>query len=369
MQKYITTSSSSQVPSIDSSKPPVSNTGVEMTFESGWKVDWLSFTYTDPSKTLSDVISIVCPSIPQPARTFPTSCEDSGQLPSIPGVVAMNRGMMGYKSGLAIGAIKILYDGNEGMGIHVAMSGDACRQIEAMGLKDWADYLHRLFRSGCKFTRLDIAFDDFAGYLDLDVILASARSGNVSCHFKSLAEINSWNIGKVNSESDGKTVYFGKRSSDTFLRFYDKAAEQKQEGLHWVRAEIELKRRNAHSFVELLITAGFDFAEMSAGYLRGILDFKEPGEHCERSRWKTVDWWESFLDYAEKIRLKVESVRGHTLERAKKWLYRQVSPTIAMLVKADNGNFGLLLDAFSEGERRLKAHHLSMIYASTCTPG
>lgn len=163
----------------------------------------------------------------------------------------LGHGRNGYRKGLYFGSISILYDGNPGMGACLDMSGQGCRNFEEYGTGDF-DGLFRLFQQeeGYHVSRLDVAFDDHSGILDIwqlfrdtDKVDEDAEQQFVSKFRKS----------KVEKEFDdgrpGITVYHGSKKSAILIRIYDKAAER---GLpkeqHWVRVELQLRDERAEAF-------------------------------------------------------------------------------------------------------------------------
>lgn len=115
-------------------------------------------------------------------------------------------------------------------------------------------------------TRLDIAYDDFTGILDIRKLKELRDSGR----YTSLLRVNS-EIRSSKKIEDGLTVSFGSSKSNVYIRFYDKAAEQKMPEKHWVRAEIQLRNENADN----ALRAGFSldtldvlFASLMDKYLR-----------------------------------------------------------------------------------------------------
>lgn len=314
--------------------PPVSNTGVEMTEDKEERysklVDWLSLTFT--TLTLPEVRAILPPLEWQP----------------------MERGMMGYRSGVRSGHVTLLYDGGQGMGVHLIISGSGCRELEALGfVSDWRPFMADLLKSGAAVTRFDVAFDDRAELIKMDRVEQSAKQGLVSTHFRKYGVIVAGDLSGTSQA--GKTVTFGSRQSESYVRIYDKAAQMQQPG-HWVRVEVETKDKTATELVKSFVSSG---DEVLVGYLRSILDFKEQGASCERSRWETTYWWEMFLQGVSKVRLHLEkSVR--TLEDVKAWIERQVAPLLAVLVAKAGGNYGDILHFVDVGSRRITKRHRAL---------
>lgn len=97
------------------------NTGSNITLANGLvvSVDWISFTLSD-----SD----------EPASAFSLLGYSSNDFTSI------DSGRFGYRARLmsVSGGLDILYDGNEGMGVHVDISGSGITDVLAHYLKkDW----------------------------------------------------------------------------------------------------------------------------------------------------------------------------------------------------------------------------------------
>lgn len=219
-------------------------------------------------------------------------------------------------------------------GVCVIMSGKGCRDFEHYGTGDY----RRLFKlildnwsadaddRKMNLTRIDLAFDDFNGGLDLQNVANSARLGYFvsSCKCTTIdSDGNVVNKGKYNIfESEcGLTVYFGSRSSNTYLRFYDKYLEQLNSGSplpgdikSWVRTEIELKKENCIGFLRIFLreVSGCKMPnvfknavidndvnkefDIFFGILNNYIRFVVPtGSDTNIRRWSNAPWWDSFL--------------------------------------------------------------------------
>ena len=81
----------------------------------------------------------------------------------------------------------VLRDNSERMGIHVLMSGKACREFE----KKWSWYWLMLYcqDNGCNISRNDIAYDSFTDkYFTNSKVRNSLRRGNASAKAKKALE-------------------------------------------------------------------------------------------------------------------------------------------------------------------------------------
>ena len=137
-----------------------------------------------------------------------------------------------------------------------------------------------------------------------------------------------WSGGYVQGREQ-QIVTFGRRGSDAYLRFYNKASQMDQEG-HWVRVELELRDERATASVVSFLAEGASYLK---GVLRGYIDFKKPTSATRLERAESADWWVAFLDHVEKARLVVNPVL-RTLETAWNWLQRQAAPSLAFVWEA-----------------------------------
>lgn len=316
------------------SAPPGSDTGVQRTKGTRALVDWLSFTLHG-DWTVDKVCSLL----------------------GLTDWIELDHGFMGYRRARQSGSVRVLHDGTPEMGVHVIMSGSACREMEQLGLiRDWSAYLRDLIALGASITRLDIAFDDFDGLLSLDEVVSYWERGWVVTRWRGLTDINARGPAG-GKDPGGRTLQIGSRSSATYLRIYDKAKEQKVDG-HWVRVELEMKKERAQAAAEAIARDGLSYI---VGVLRYYIDFVEPtGEDSNKRRWRSVDWWARFLDHAKKLRLAFGRVE-RTIEKLHAWLRRQVAPSLAAVLLAFGGDFAVISELLSDGRSRLSALQWLMI--------
>ena len=115
------------------------------------------------------------------------------------------------------------------MGVHFEFTGQGCRILEQD--RDWSDWFDLLNGLNSRYSRIDIALDDFIGLLDFDLMEEKIKKGEVislsrtrnieaSLDFKKAEKLDN------NGKSKGKTIYFGNRNSLMMIRFYDKKREQ-----------------------------------------------------------------------------------------------------------------------------------------------
>lgn len=327
---------------------PPTNRGVQNTSSSfgGFILDWLTFNF------------------PLCEASFLWIQKNLGD--SLPRSV----GSYGYaESQSVLGSGLVCYSGNdEARGICVVLPASALSHISL----SVSELFLELDSMGASVSRLDFALDDYEGLLDLNEIERALDAGEVQTRWKDLDPREKRKIG-AGGVGSGKTIYIGSRSSETFARFYDKNKEQAAKNPdfeplpHWVRFEIEVKKRRAQRlFSELvsLIKAGSEDLEgLLAGFVRGLLDFKQPSaEDTNKSRWLTVGWWDLFLSFSAKVRLTLP--KGiDTVEKVKRWVLRSLAPMLAVVSSVDT----MWLDeVISSGQNRWSLRHRKLLQSASC---
>jgi phage replication initiation protein len=241
------------------------------------------------------------------------------------------------------------------MGVHVRLPPSS---LASAGV-DPVTVLCDFYAMGAQFTRVDIAMDDRQGLLDLKEI---ARKTEDKCEIVCLAHAGIRHKGTFGKTKDGHTETYGSRQSETFVRIYDKAAEQMAKTgeavSHWIRVEFEYKGARAQAAAEYIAAQRDAWQETARGWFLAYLDFKEPGEDANKSRWKSCDWWLNFLEYASKVRLLIMRVTK-TVDDVKHWVNKQVAPSLfvlSMTIGHDD-----LFHMVGEASARLSRKHVNMI--------
>ena len=346
-------------------KPPYGNTGVLDTVGLKSLIDWCDFTLpvsfgldgagVDEVKILEGL----------PSR-FSYALDKVKELLGIPSGdwLQMPRGGRYYKSQLRCGHISIYYDGAAGMGIHVSMSGQGCREYEGRFGDVWEELLAKVFLAGGHFPRLDGAIDDFSGSFTVEQIEGKVKMRELKSLFKKSRGITDYDLSKEPGKGEGKTQYFGSTASDTQIRIYDKAAEQ---GVNysWVRTELECRNEKADELARHII-AGDWLGRIISGVLKNYVNFLEPSDDSNKARWSVCSWWDKFLGDVEKLRLSVQKA-VQTIEKKKNWLIKSVSTSFALVnahydnKKRDFNDF--VCELLEGGQERLKPHHIALLQA------
>lgn len=228
-------------------------------------------------------------------------------------------GAHGYKSRLYYESISIHFDGSEEMGVWLEMSGQGCRAFESYGNGDYENlfWLVADNQGDMKITRLDVAYDDHDGILDIQQICGDTLDG------KFVSKFNDW---QVIQGSKGSSITHGSMKSDIFVRIYDKAAERGiTDGSHWIRVELQLRRDRAMSFAYLNETIGKRFSGVLMNYLRYV----EPNElDNNRWRWELLDYWALLIGSAERINLYEKPGAEYNIEQLENFVVRQAGNAI-----------------------------------------
>ena len=206
----------------------------------------------------------------------------------------MDKGRNGYRQRYFFENISILYDGAENMGVCVDMSGTGCRAFETYSTISWMELMQILHYSAGDYnvTRLDMAFDDHTGILDIDEL-----RDDTDDHLY-VSRSRTW---KVEYGSSGTTIYHGSPKSDMYIRIYDKAAERDLQDVHWIRVEMQMRDDIASGFIAGLMInpVGIHFRGVLHNYLRYVVD---PGTDENMSRWSMTDYWSALIDGMQQIR-------------------------------------------------------------------
>lgn len=186
-------------------------------------------------------------------------------------------------------------------GVCVEMTGQGCREYETFGRADWYQLFQACVLRDFNVTRFDLAFDDFSGIVPMDQVVQKA----MFFHFVSLSK--SVQILSDCSDGDpdhrGYSVYHGSRSSDVSIRIYDKRAERKRWDLeHWVRVELQLRHDAAHKVCSL-ISSGQSVGDVFQGVLHHYLEYKNPSEDSNKSRWQPCSWYNDLVGTVSDIHL------------------------------------------------------------------
>jgi DNA relaxase NicK len=218
------------------------------------------------------------------------------------------------------------------------------------------------------FGRIDVALDDRSGVIDVDRIYEAVVKGQCVSHFRQACMVASLDVGS--GADTGKTLSMGSRQSETYLRIYDKAAEQRAKGKEvegsWVRWEMEWKGDRAHAVAVALSRLGQEeFESYIVGVFRSALDFRDcTREDDPKSRYRAplLEWWRVLTDGMRRAKLEVAKAVKQ-IEQVKRWAEKSLSPMLGVLCVHPEAGERWLVKTIVEGVERWRNKHLMLLQA------
>lgn len=236
-------------------------------------------------------------------------------------------------------------------GVCVEFSGQGCREFEEFSSVGWSDLLTWIHDESsnevkcampaeglpfpdvvmqisvprsckvCQISRLDLAYDDFDGVLNINTLAECTRLHNYTSLLSKHSIIEDSEIN--NPDHTGISVCFGSRSSNVFFRFYDKRVERAAWDLeHWVRAEIQLRSAAAVGALDCLCS-GMPCGELHSNICYRYLNFRDPGSDSHKDRWHICQWWLDFLESVVSIALFSRKDVEYNKNRMDNYAYKQ----------------------------------------------
>lgn len=323
-------------------KPPYTNRGAQITIppENRSIIDWVAFTLMvdDPYQVLP--ILDLSPSL----------------------FTEFSFGFSGYRKSLRFGNISVYYEGRDGMGCHVEMSGQGCRQYEGQFQENpWQGLFTTVLAAGGKFTRLDLAIDNVDGALSLERICAALQAQEVRTLFGEWRRIVKGGF-REGERITGETIYLGSSKSHVMFRIYNKAQESGING-QWIRFEIQLREKRAQEAARLFAAQG-DVGMLTTGIINNYFAIINVDD-SNVSRCTLQSWWAAWLESTEKIRLATEKATklvSDTME----FIKRQYAPSFAMINRhlGKKGFAEFVQETVDDGHNRMSAKHEQMLAAS-----
>jgi len=235
---------------------------------------------------------------------------------------------------------------------------------------------HPLYEIHC--SRIDIAMDDTIELtdkkrkplLDLDKIKNCVDEKQIKTRMRRM-EVTETRAYTLRKDSDtgfckpepvGRTIYFGSRQSEKYVRIYDKFAEQLKKTpddpyvnslSHWVRFEVEYKGDTAGAILNNYVLPQREWEEFYLSHARDLLDFAENG--------KTASWWKEFCENREPAHLYVTRKHADTSDfvHMSNVFFKQMGRN-ALTVMLGQGP-GTFFDVLIGNFPRLKRRHYSSL--------
>lgn len=237
-------------------------------------------------------------------------------------------------------AIDIRISEDEKKGTLFELKGTGCRYLAGWlnGKKEtWNDFFKRVFEYGGNFTRIDLAINDYYGYLNIPNLAKKIERNEFQSAFR---------IGDVyqskdfsNHDSHGTTIYFGSRKSLMHFCFYQKNYEQRRKkGISLDEASIinryELRTRHekAQELARKLIKTD-NFEPIIFGLINHAICFYD--RPPEKPQAKIDQNWKNFINNHEEISLSLKA-DPMTLEKSFNWILNNVAPSLKLIKEFGN---------------------------------
>lgn len=268
-----------------------------------------------------------------------------------------------YNSGLSLGRYLNIYYDNKAKEVNEFSPRNILFQFTGQGSTDlalklskylknndfesvWYEFFKVVIKYELKVTRMDIALDDYNAVLDFDKMERKLKRREF------ISSKRAYNIVKeknTDGSVKGHSLYLGVRKrhmTGFIIRYYNKYAQYKSkgailptvvenvvtgEGTHkWQRYEMEIHGKACMNFITQIL-GGMSFGQLYKGLTANAIKFlKVSKSNKNKSYWDTVDWWEKFLEGAEKCSV-AEPERDLDLGRLLRWIRVSVVPSLHLL--------------------------------------
>ena len=219
---------------------------------------------------------------------------------TLPSKFVETRAFNGYTVGSLFEDGRILMTNPERpeMGAHLLWSGDACDNCPI----DHKTLINHLISANFSFTRLDMAIDAIGFNLRPERATEEIDKNRCKTRAKSAPR-------QDDAIKTGYTQYVGKKTSEIFLKLYDKAAEMGIDADH-CRIELTARHTRANSAARQIVS-GVDFRAMVIAFA----DFP---------MWRE---WQEIMDV---IPVKLPAERHET--NTERWLLDACAPALARVI-------------------------------------
>lgn len=240
------------------------------------------------------------------------------------------KGFYGYRDRLYFNGVSIHYNGRDDMGVCVELSGQGCRTFETFGSGNYdfifSEILDNYNDSSelrqMNITRIDIAYDDFTGILDLERLSDDTLKHYFSSRFKDY---------QVITGNKGRAVNHGSNKSNVYIRCYDKRLEQCVEDKvdHWIRLELQIRAECALGFIRMTEPIEDKYFYVLNRYLR----YLEPNHNTtNRSMVPTADYWLRFIENQEARSIFCKPADNYSFNKLYAFVNDQVSGAVSTYI-------------------------------------
>jgi len=261
------------------------------------------------------------------------------------------RGLNGYShSFIGPGNVRVLFTPGR-PDVHLVLPG---APLNAAGTAGQRAMLDLLVARDASFTRIDLQLTDERPVVTPQGVWDALSRG------EAVTRVKVWDWMERGGSRTGSSVYVGAATSQQRLLVYDKAAES-DDAVPGVRWELRAHDEAAETLAVQLHETD-DWGAVWAGRVVGFIDFREATDATNSARRPRVGWFEELVAGAAKMRgYPPRALR--TLEDVRRWLHRQVAPSLATVVLAAGGDTAPLLGLAADGFHRMSEAQRAMAQA------
>lgn len=261
----------------------------------------------------------------------------------------LESGLMGYKKRMWGDFTQILYSGNTGMKTHIILSAKGVRAYEVNNKAE--NLINMLTHEDLSFTRIDLALDIKDNSIEFNQLLIYLNNNHIVTRFKKYKYIVEKEINEDGQQVLGESIYFGSRSSNIFVRIYDKAKQMQVEG-SWIRIEIVYKDEHANALALYIAQGKKNLGELFSKTLNNYIRFVEKSNDSNKRRWKTAEFWARILEDSGRLKL---SFKGAEVDPKKTadWFKTKVAPSLAFLNLYWGGDMQIVENIITGAEEKM----------------
>ena len=269
----------------------------------------------------------------------------------------LESGLMGYKKRMWGDYTQILLAGNTGMKTHIILSAKGVRAYEVNNKAE--NLINMLTHEDLSFTRIDLALDIKDNSIEFKQLLEYLNNNHVVTRFKKYKYVVEKQIGEDEQQILGETIYFGSRSSNIFVRIYDKAKQMKEEG-NWIRIEIVYKEDHANALALYIAQGKQNLGVLFSKTLNNYIRFVEKSNDSNKRRWKTADFWARILEDSGRLKL---SFKGEEVDPKKTadWFKTKVAPSLAFLNLYWGGDMQIVESVITGAEEKMSEKYKKIL--------
>lgn len=261
----------------------------------------------------------------------------------------LDYGLYGYNGQYIFGDITVMVSPKKENGVLIELKGKGCRQFErflrAQG-RTWYTLMREIIEHHGVWKRIDIAINDKFGILDIPKLVEKRKRGEYGGYLKKFKVEQSGKESGIRGEWDkaemGTTLYLGSTKSDIYFCIYEKDYEQMEkndvplvEAKIKNRFEIRLKEERAEQAILDLVNYE-NPATTAFGIINHYAWFLKSGKEDKKESANLDEEWLLFIGKEEKNLKLTTEPEPYDIERTKKWIVKQVMPSLKGLVEMDS---------------------------------